>query len=269
MGNIVNKDSWLGQEQLRFVEQTAWWNGMVSRADLVGKFGCSGQQASAILQGYLEMNPKALRYSPNVRRYLASPDMECIFEEATLESKNMFIEVSGLSALPVKKASPQVERFLMVALRQKRSVTVQYKAEGRSLKYEIIPTAFVATSLGYSVRAWSMKSEEYSDFYLTNISKIDWPEKMASTNLPVDEDWENMEELRFFMNARLSDEVKERLVNAYGLKSSSHPVVVSCRTAVKPHVIIEMGVDNNAGDAFFEIEHESHFEVEELGSELL
>ena len=73
MGNLINTESWLGRSQVRYVEECLWWNGMVSRREIMEKYGCSGQHASAVLQAYRELNPKAMSYDLSVKRYLADP----------------------------------------------------------------------------------------------------------------------------------------------------------------------------------------------------
>jgi|GEM_PF-4987187 len=129
MGNFVNRESWVGQQQLRFVEETIWWNGTLSRSEIVDKFKCSPQQATAIIQSYLELNPKAMKYSLKVRRYLANPRMKCIYTPPSFADEILSDEerLGGLM-YPLKKIEPKVPRNLIVAIRQNKSVKITYQS---------------------------------------------------------------------------------------------------------------------------------------------
>jgi len=246
MGNIVNKDSWLGQQQLRYVEELIWWNGVMSRKEIIDRFGCSPQQATAVIQSYLELNPKAMEYSLKVRRYLANPKMKCVFGTPSLPEELQKNENTvGQLTLPVKALNDKVTRNLMVAIRQERTVTIHYQP-GRDAeveKHRIIPHAFGFVGSRYHVRAWSEERESYRDFSLSRIQATSWPKTKISHELPVDENWETWEEVHIKINSEASDGVKHALMEDYDLESVTSPIVINCRKAMKPYVLYHMGLD--------------------------
>jgi hypothetical protein len=85
MGNATNPEQWAAQERLRFIEKCVFWRGTVNRQDLHRIYGVSQAQASADLQKYQELNPGALVYSLNRKRYEGAPTMRCRLHEPSLE----------------------------------------------------------------------------------------------------------------------------------------------------------------------------------------
>ena len=86
MGNQTNAGLWVAQERLRAIERAAYWRGWVKRKDLAALFGVSLAQASSDLQKYQELNPGALQYNMNAKRYEGAREMVCVLvKEPSLE----------------------------------------------------------------------------------------------------------------------------------------------------------------------------------------
>ena len=253
MGNFVNKESWLGMAQLRYVEELAWWNGVVSRREVVERFGVSAQQGSAIIQTYLELNPKAMHYCLKRRRYLVTAKMKRYFtepDEAELRAELMKDD-GGFScvSLPMVEVDARVHRYVMVALRQRRIALVKYQSRSQpEAKWrEIAPHAVGDDGGRLHVRAWCFKNEDYRDFSLLRIQEIKWPESGAPMDLPEDEAWEEMVGLEFKISSELDEGTRQALVEDYGLEDENGKIFIKCRRAMRPYVMHRMGLHADSG----------------------
>lgn len=249
MGNFVNRESWLGQAQLRYVEQRLWWDGLVGRRDVMTRFGCSGQHASAVLQAYLEINPKGMVYDLSVKRYVAHPKMKCVFEVSTLEEELEYEEDGlGVMEFPVKVVEGEVKRALMVALRRGLKVKMKYQSRSAPMASwrEISPHAFGYDGLRFHVRAWCYKNEEYRDFSLLRMQKVQWPTDEVAEELPQDEEWEEWVEVTVEVNADLEEGTRQALLEDYEVCDGR--IQIRCRKAMKPYVLHRLGLGGAFGD---------------------
>jgi len=259
MGNFVIRDSWIGQQQLRFVEQVIWWNGTLSRSEIIEKFRVSPQQATAIIQSYLEINPKAMKYSLKIRKYYADPQMKCVFKTPSFADEILSDEERlGGMLHPLKKIAPEIPRNLIVAMRQNKSLklTYQHTKASEPETRRIIPHAFGHDGVRYLVRAWCESRLSFQDFFLLKISSIDWPDVDVTTELPEDKYWNIWDEVRVKINDFVNDDIKEELMNDYDLESPDDPIIIKCRQAMKPHILFRLGLDPYStlgGTAFFQM----------------
>lgn len=67
--NGTTPDSWYPRCRLAWLERFAKDQGHIGRQHLMFTFGISPAQASSDLQAYLALNPGALAYSTNRKRY--------------------------------------------------------------------------------------------------------------------------------------------------------------------------------------------------------
>ena len=257
MGNLIKKDSWLGQAQLQYVETCLWWNGEVSRRMLIEKFNCSGQHASAILQAYLELNPQSMTYDLSVKRYLAHQEMNCLFGIPEFkEELDKDEDVVKYTEPPLKVVSTDVKRFLLMAVRRQRKVEIKYQSRSSNEAEwrHIAPHAFGNDGLRYHARAWCYKSENYKDFSLLRILDIRPPIEDAKLELSVDKLWGNEVAINLKVNPDASPSLKSALIEDYSLLDERKPIQIKCSEAMKKYVLYRMGLDVDAnfpGGAFF------------------
>lgn len=243
MSNSTNPEAWAAQERLRFIERSLWWRGQVKRKDLREIFGISLAQASSDLQRYLEINPTAARYDLKAKCYRGEPGMACVYHTPHLEEAlSLFLpghgdglvgrppgtitandlpeaRVSGVS-LPIRRATPSVERTAFYAVWAKLRLSIDYGSlSGRRAKgyRQIVPHAFAHDGYRWHVRAWCEENQEFRDFVLSRITKIEWPIEEAPTTLPTDFEWETFEELVLVSNPNLSDSLRESVELDFGM----------------------------------------------------
>ena len=100
------------------------------------------------------------------------------------------------------------------------------------------PLAFGHDGLRWHVRAWYHQDEggEHRDFVLGRISDVGWPvELTAEEKPPRDVEWETLEERRYRINDRLSEEKQAALRLDYGTGPGG-VLKITCRRAMVQYV---------------------------------
>ncbi|GAA5142513.1 WYL domain-containing protein [Prosthecobacter algae] len=255
MGNETRLENWAAQERLRAVERALWWRGWIGRPDLVALFGISAAQASSDLQKYVELNPGAIVYQTSRKRYEATQGMACVLHTPRLtDGMGTFLQQGGVGMItggntldgphvsivraPRREVCPQVERRVFLAVAQGKKLCVKYHSvnSGRSDWRWLAPHAFGHDGLRWHVRAWSLEGGDYRDFVLGRISDSKWPEDLNPNELlPVDEDWNTEEELRYRINDRLSEAQQAALRLDYGTGAQGI-LKITCRRAMTQYV---------------------------------
>jgi hypothetical protein len=213
-------------ERLRFIERAAFWTGVVNRSDLQSVFGVSQAQASADLQKFQGMNPGALLYNLNRKRYEGAVGMRCEIHQPRLEEAMAQFLGEAVVATPLVRASWQAEQGVRLAavtlpvreagLAVQRAVfqgvlhglrvRVNYHSlTGKSEGWRwLAPHAFAHDGYRWHVRAWCEKREAFRDFVLSRMKAAELPTEVARVGQR-DEDWETWEELVLAPAAGLSE----------------------------------------------------------------
>lgn len=246
---------------MRRVELLLWWRGWVGRADLTEGFGISAAQASGDLQRYAELNPGALVYQTRRKRYEGTPEMRCVLHGPRLEEAVWLFhggEVPVWGQRPViaatgdqrpviaatvdvfqplvRRASPEVERRVFLAMEQGRRVRVRYASlsSSRAEWREIAPHALGHDGYRWHVRAWCLRNDDYRDFAPSRMEEAEWPgEEFA---LPVGDDaWERIETLVLVPHAGLTAEQRRAIELDYGMKKGR--LAVKVRAAMREYFL--------------------------------
>lgn len=258
MGNSTNDRNWAAMERLRFIESCAWWKGIIQRQDLVEVFGVSMAQASSDLQRYLELNPAAFVYNLRKKRYEAMPEMKCLLSVPNLdEAVSRFLggdaragwsmandggshQVAVL-AMPVRKASQEVERRIFLAVWHGFRVHLRYasvhsgKEEWRWLR----PHAFGHNGARWHVRAWCEQHEDFRDFTLSRIAEVAWSRESA--DLPAaDKDWDTFVTLKVVPHAKLSEAQRKAVERDFAMTSGV--LKIKLRKAMEGYLRDRLGI---------------------------
>lgn len=229
-------EAWPVLERLKTIERAAWWRGWVRRSDLTAIFGVSLAQASSDLQRYLELNPGALVYNLNLKRYEGSSKMVCRLHDPALEEAVGLFGSGGGSEqgggeiarvehihLPVRRPAAAVLRCVFLAVRERLRLRIKYwSVHSDTVKWRwIVPHALAHDGLRWHVRAWCEESSGFRDFVLSRVESAEWPDPSAiSPRLPSDEEWETYETLVLEINPKLGDTGRRALIRDYGLPAT-------------------------------------------------
>jgi hypothetical protein len=261
MGNVTNENNWAARERLRRVELLLWWRGWAGRVDLMEGFGISAAQASGDFQRYVDLNPGAMAYQMRRKRYEGTPAMRCVLHEPRLEEavwlfyggempvwgQRPVIAATGerrpvIAATVdvfrplVRRAAPQVERRVILAMEQGRRLKVCYASmnSSRAEWREIAPHALGHDGYRWHVRAWCFRNEDFRDFAPSRMEAAEWPGE--AFELPVaDEEWERLETLVLVPHAGLTAEQRRAIELDYGMENGRLKVEV--RAAMREYFL--------------------------------
>lgn len=257
MGNTSNRDQWAARERLSFVERVAWWRGAVNRGDVREVFGISAAQASADLQGYLDLNPGALAYNLTTKRYEASPEMRCVLHRPSLEeavrvflgegaplSPGKPVEAGGKVdwfVPPARRASEPVERRVFLSVVGGRRLGIRYwsVSSGRATQREIAPHALGHDGYRWHVRAWCFENGGYRDFVLSRIERAEWPGEVF-TPVAKDEDWERNETVVLRPHSDLDETQRKAIERDYEMRGGK--LTLTVRAAMKGYLLAHLRV---------------------------
>lgn len=263
MGNISNSENWVTKERLRFIERAAYWRGWLQREEMARVFSISIQQCSADLQRYQELNPGALVYTLNRKRYEGAATMKCTLHQPQMEeAMATFLEDAGSwqtqpcsvwrgagskvvrVELPRREAGLDVQRRIFLAVLHGKRVRIHYlsmnspKASWRWIR----PHAFGHDGYRWHARAWNEETGDFRDFVLSRMQSADWPEEDAP--LPaLDTAWETWETLPLVPNPALSKEHQAAVQEDYGLQSGR--LVLHVRKAMLPYTLDHLRLPNS------------------------
>jgi hypothetical protein len=278
LGNETNIEQWAAQERLRAIERAAFWRGWVRRKELVSLFGISMAQASADFQKYQELNPGALSYNLNAKRYEGVAGMQCVRHAPRLEDAigcyleggaGVFqlppvamahgagsVELAagrtsslGFVLLPVREAGAEVARMVFQAVIGRNRLRVRYWSlnSGKASWREIAPHAFGHDGYRWHVRAWCYNNSDYRDFVLSRVEACDslmQIEKEAA--LPIDAAWESWESIELRPDSRLSDIQQAAIRRDYGIGKRG-VLKITVRSAMKPYLLSHLFLPQGTG----------------------
>ncbi len=267
MGNTSNLESWAARERLRGIEHLAYWRGSLRREEVAKVFGVSLQQCSADLQRYQELNPGALVYSLNRKRYETSATMRCVLQEPCLEeAMGSFLGGTGARpalragltgteaegrvsrvALPLRQASLVVQRRIFMAVLNGCRIRIDYLSlmrEETSRRW-IRPYAFGEDGYRWHVRAWCEERGDFRDFVLSRIKAAEIPGEAVP--LPQrNTDWETIETLNLVPNPDLQPAQQAAVAEDFGLQQGK--ISLSVRKALLPYTLDHLRLPNGFND---------------------
>ncbi|TGD61604.1 WYL domain-containing protein [Tabrizicola sp. WMC-M-20] len=186
---------WGVERRLEFIEFRLFWEGGVNRADLIDMFGVSVPQASKDLTLYQERAPQNAVYDKSAKRYVAGPEFVPVFldpdPDTYLLRLRAFAEgfaeaganwlgeapVADIAMMPRRKVEAGVLRSVLAAVRDGRSLEIQYQSMSRDrpdpVWRRITPHAFGYDGFRWHARAWCHETSMFKDFLLPRVLAVD------------------------------------------------------------------------------------------------
>ena len=160
------------EERLEFVELLAYFNGTVSRDEIMNRFGISAASATNILSKYSQMAPENLGYNVHLKRYEIGKSFKPVFNVRMLMER---IPVYTMPQLHKPADNDVIERIALIsrAIQRTQSLAITYSSasSGRSTR-QIVPVAFADNWLRWHLRAYDRKREQYVDFVFRRILEV-------------------------------------------------------------------------------------------------
>jgi hypothetical protein len=266
MGNQTNEKQWAAAERLRYIERSAFWRGVINRADLQRIYDLSPAQASSDLQRYTELNPGALAYNLQRKRYEGAETMRPVLHSPRLEeAMEMFlgadlratrtfgagadIEKSAQVAtvvVPQRTASVEAQRAIFQAVLFARQVRIRYLSlseRGESWRV-IAPHALAHDGYRWHARAWCFENRDFRNFVLGRILKTGWPQPLV-LELPRDAAWNEWTTLKLQPRKGLGDIQARAIRLEYGM--TNNRVTLRVRRAMADATLMHLRLPPSDG----------------------
>lgn len=211
--------------RLVYLDQCLTWRGQVNRKDLMKRFGISSPQSAIDLREYLERVAEPKPHYNTVRKcYVADHHHRGLPFAKDAGSPDELVGQTtsdGLSVLPspVRQCPPSVIRRLWQAIEQRQSIEIDYVSMSSGLRQNqlIAPTHFASDGERLHVRAWSFHHREWRDYVPIRIfPKSTFAMAPVGEDLPRDEDWEELVEIRLRPLSSLTEDQKAAVRLEYG-----------------------------------------------------
>ncbi len=182
---------WNIKKRLAFIESRLFWDGKISRKDLIVFFDISTPQATKDLKLYQAKAPDNLYYDNSKKQYLATENIkptiilqssESYFSQlliALLEKTKGLFTCGTMPPVyqlpnPGRKVEEQILKNVVRCIHSDRSINIKYQSMNSPdpEKRWISPHAFGFDGHRWHVRSFCYKNRQYRDFNLGRILSI-------------------------------------------------------------------------------------------------
>lgn len=184
----------------RFILLKVYWEGSISRSDLIEAFPIASTQATKDFTAVRKLYPSALAYNSSQKRYVPGPALFTLIHPSSLDEYfemtrplNDTVHIVQPSSILV---DPDIYRSVHRAIKQKTGIEVEYCSlntpEPKKAR-TLYPHSVVRSGFRWHVRAYDSQSKEFRDFNLSRIRKVlgESTEKVKNSGIEHDAPWNN------------------------------------------------------------------------------
>jgi len=232
--------SWSQRQRYAFIENRLYWEGEVTRNDLMSRFGISAPQASDDVAKYLELAPgnlehdrvkKAFVATPRFKPKVTVPDARHYLTQLLLLADDAIdSDESWLGHVPMHAVMPRVRRRLdnetlrpvVSAIRQRRAIEIRYQSMStpEPILRWIAPHALVYDGARWHARSWCFNRSRFTDFVLARILSVG-DHRSSSIDAAIDREWQEIFTMRLSPHPDLSDSQRQAIEMDYGMVDGS------------------------------------------------
>ncbi|OGT54747.1 MAG: hypothetical protein A3E01_18710 [Gammaproteobacteria bacterium RIFCSPHIGHO2_12_FULL_63_22] len=227
---------WSQRQRYGFLEQRLYWEGAISRSDLMRRFAISAPQASDDVANYMGLAPGNVEFDrsrkvyvatsnfaprfivPNARHYLTQL---LLLADDAIDSGD-----SWLGAIPAHAAMPRVRRRMdphtlrpiVTAMNQRRAIEIRYQsmtAPQPTLRW-IAPHSLVYDGARWHARSWCYNRSVFSDFVLARILSIG-ETRLSGIDATLDRQWQECFTITLAPHPELSETQRQAIEMDYGM----------------------------------------------------
>lgn len=232
--------TWSQRQRYAFLENRLYWEGEVSRADLMSRFNISAPQASDDIAKYLELAPgnlepdrvkKAFVATPRFKPHVTVPDARQYLTQLLLLADDAIDpSESWLGHKPAHAVMPRVRRRLdnetlrpvVAAIRQRRAIEIRYQSMSapEPIQRWIAPHAIVYDGARWHARSWCFNRSKFNDFVLARILSVG-DNRSSGIDPVIDREWQEIFIMRLAPHPDLSDYQRQAIEMDYGMENGS------------------------------------------------
>jgi len=203
-----------------FIEARLLWGGGLTAGELGAAFGIARQNAQHTLDLYRQQHRGQMRYDPQVRRHVRTPDFKVshvrpevarfLDYQRAVNQVARFHDEPDWADLPFTDAENLVHPcynqdavgLVLEALRRQSVVEIEYWSKQRQRWRRISPHHLVFADGRYHVRAYCHVAEHYLDFAL---SRVGYTQAVNESWISgeYDVEWHQRQDLEFVVNPAL------------------------------------------------------------------
>lgn len=227
---------WSQRQRYGFLEQRLYWEGAISRPDLMQRFGISAPQASDDVANYMELAPGNVEFDRSRKVFVATSRFEPRFivpsarhyltQLLLLADDAIDTADSWLGAVPEHAAMPRVRRRLdsqtlrpiVMAMHQHRAIEVFYQsmtAPEPSRRW-IAPHSLVYDGARWHARSWCYNRSVFNDFVLARILSIG-DTRPSGIDALLDREWQESFTMKLAPHPDLSETQRQAIEMDYGM----------------------------------------------------
>lgn len=245
-------------KRLLFIELIVWWEGSICNKQLQDEFSISRQQAYQDLKNYQQDNPGNLisisgGYQANTvfsAKYISLDAAQYLqwFSVGQLYLTSHINPQTELLILPKRRVTAELIRQLVLAIRQKKRLEVDYvslsnpESDGRIFH----PHTFVNTGLRWHVRGYCEKSRAYRDLVLSRFRGQAELLDNSEHGIAQDHAWQTQISLILQPDPRLNTEKQAVLANDYQMEGGQ--LILNTRAALANYLLDELQVNTKMLD---------------------
>jgi hypothetical protein len=246
------------QERLAYIDFRLYFLGLVSRSDLIERFGLKEAAATRDLALYKEKAPKNLIYDTKAKIYKVNKPFKPLFEYpadkvlSTL-SKGFGGEIISVNQGLINTETPSqlnkpdvgILSEITRAIHLNKAVKMTYcsMSSGEKIR-EMVPFCLVDNGLRWHVRAYDRLNNRFSDFVLTRIKKSKMLDKSIVDDVECKEadiQWNRIVELEIIPHPDLGAKQKDAIEMDYGMIDGV--LKINLRAAVAGYLLRRWNVD--------------------------
>jgi hypothetical protein len=232
----ASRRTWSQRQRYAFLENRLYWEGEVTRTDMMSRFGISAPQSSDDISKYLDLAPgnlefdrvrKAFVASSHFRPHVTAPDARQYLTQLLLLADDAIDpSESWLGHKPAHAVMPRVRRRLdnetlrpvVAAIRHRRAIEIRYQSmtSPEPIQRWIAPHAIVYDGARWHARSWCFNRSKFNDFVLARILSIG-DSRFSGIDPMIDREWQEIFTMRLAPHPDLSDSQRQAIEMDYGM----------------------------------------------------
>lgn len=241
--------AWGIDQRLEFIEFRLFWEGELSRADLIEKFGISVPQASIDFSRYKDVAASNIEYDSSRKRYVPSENFQprfyvpnperylaqlvAIKEGVIVHGDTMFGEMLDVDIVPAPArtvSARKLQKFVQ-AIKQQGTLSIEYQSmnpqRGEAQWRDISPHALATDGMRWHVRAYCHLDGKYKDFIISRCIDVG-DIRLSPVPESDDSEWNTKFTVTIAPNPELTDHQKTVISRDYGMESGRLNLEIRC-----------------------------------------
>lgn len=227
---------WSQRQRYAFLEQRLYWEGSMSRSDLMSRFAISAPQASEDVANYMVLAPGNVEFDRSRKTFVAMPNFEPRFiipnarhyltQLLLLADEAIDSEDSWLGSIPSHEAMPRLRRKLdsqtlrpiVMAMHQRRAIEIHYQSmtAPEPTHRWIAPHSLVYDGARWHARSWCYNRSVFNDFVLARIFSIG-DTRASGIDPQLDSEWREFFTMKLAPHPELSQSQRQAIEMDYGM----------------------------------------------------